>query len=64
MSHPFVLVQVQRTGLIKVSFSLFFRPSEVAEAFLELVQDESKNGAVMKVLRSGREYVDFPAARL
>ncbi|KAK2828073.1 hypothetical protein Q5P01_019107 [Channa striata] len=36
-------------------------PSEVAEAVLELVMDETKNGEALVLLRKGKQYVTFPS---
>jgi hypothetical protein len=34
-----------------------FRPDEVADAFMDLVLDETKNGAVLKVSKAtGKQY--------
>ncbi|CAN9501155.1 unnamed protein product [Ophioblennius macclurei] len=47
--------RVEKVGIISVS--------EVAECVLELVTDETKNGAALMVFQKGRNYVSFPSSQ-
>ncbi|MGH0192046.1 UNVERIFIED_CONTAM: hypothetical protein FKN15_002584 [Acipenser sinensis] len=35
-------------------------PSQVAEHFLQLVTDDSRNGAVLMVTQAGASYMEYP----
>lgn len=40
-------------------FGLPFSVEEVAESFLELVMDETKNGDALMIYSKGKQYADF-----
>lgn len=47
--------------LIEVTVPSYFSVTEVAESFLELVTDETKNGEALLVFPQGNNYVTFPS---